>query len=126
MVMQMTDRLIQAGAEKSKLTADLAKSQEQIEQLKNGNAGLKRIAMTSINRMEIAMNVAPSKTEDFDSDSTIVSKFNRLENDFNSRFKPGAKAEHSTEEPTRKAGTAAKTFDSPIGASAKNLTTLGQ
>lgn len=126
MVMQMTDRLIQAGAEKAKLTADLAKAQEQIEQLKNGNAGLKRIAMTSINRMEIAMNVAPSKTEDFDSDSTIVSKFNRLENDFNGRFKPGAKAEHSTEELPRKAGTAAKPFDSSIGASAKNLTTLGQ
>lgn len=124
-VMQMTDRLVQVSTEKANLAAQLAAANEKIATLENSNTGLRRIAMTSLNRMEVAMNTATSKTEDFDSDSTIVAKFNRLESDFNGRFKPGAKAEHSTEEVNRPVGTAAKAQNSAVGSATKNLTKIG-
>jgi len=124
-VMQMTDRLVAVSTEKAQLAAQLASANAKIEMLENSNSGLKRIAMTSINRMEVAMNIATSKTEDFDSDSTIVAKFNRLESDFNGRFKPGAKAEHSSEEAPRLVGTATKAQDSAVGTATKNLTKIG-
>ena len=122
-IIKMTERLGEAVAHSAKLEAALAEMTAEVEGLKASNSGLKRIAMISINRMEVAMGMAASKSEDFDNDQTIVAKFQRLESDFNGRFKPGAKAEHSTA-PQRKAGTAAPA-ETAVDKSAKNLTTFG-
>ena len=96
LVMQMTEKLTAASAELGKLRAENASLKERFETAEAGSAGLRRVAMSAVNRMEVAMGYQPSKSEDFDNASTIVAKFNKLESDFNGRFKPGAKAEHST------------------------------
>lgn len=122
-IMQLTEKLTLASAEMGKLQAENAAVKEKLETIQAGTSGLRRVAMSAVNRMEVAMGYQPSKVEDFDSDSTIVSKFNKLESDFNGRFKPGAKAEHSngsSTPPGTAGGAENPAFDGP----ARNLTQL--
>jgi len=122
-VLQLSEKLSTAGVEMGKLQAENASMKEKLETIQAGTSGLRRVAMSAVNRMEVAMGFQPSKVEDFDSDSTIVSKFNKLESDFNGRFKPGAKAEHSNGGNTAP-GTAGGSENPAFDAPARNLTQL--
>lgn len=124
LVMQLTEKLtVNAGA-MANMTAQLASLQAQIELKDASLSGLRKVAIEAINNKEVAMNMAISKAEDFDNDGTILTKYNRLISDFNGRYKPGQKAEHSSTT-TKASGTADNSGNVPHSESAQNLTTFG-
>ena len=122
-IIQLSEKISAAAAENAKLKMAVEALTTENETMKASNSSLKRVAMVAINRMEVAMSMAPSKQEDFDNDQTVLAKFNRLESDFNGRYKPGAKAEHSSDNQQRKV--TASGADTQIDKSAKTLTSLG-
>jgi signal peptide peptidase SppA len=122
-IIQMSEKLSASAAENAKLKMAVETLTAENDTMKASNSSLKRVAMVAINRMEVAMSMAPSKQEDFDNDQTVLAKFNRLESDFNGRYKPGAKAEHSSDNQQRKV--TASGADTRIDQSAKTLTSLG-
>ncbi len=96
--------ILQLSAANSQISGELAVVKRQLEEAQakltlaeTNNASLRGIAVKAINKMEVGLRSAPSKSTDFDSDSAVVAKFARIENDYNAQFKPGAKAAHSTD-----------------------------
>lgn len=103
---------------------DLVTATSQLEAARENNTQLRTIAVKAINRMEIGMNMPVSKATEFDSDSAVVSKFQKLETSFNTMFKQGPKAEHSTDLnlPARGATPASGSVQQEA---AQNLTKIG-
>ncbi len=75
---------------------DLAGAQKQVEALESVETGLKEIAATSINRMQIAMGASATDLSALDS-STLLAQYATTSKTFNERFPVGAQAEVKTE-----------------------------
>lgn len=123
-VLQLSEKLATQSATVATLTAEVASLKAQVEAKDASLLSLRRVAVEAINNKEVAMNMTLSKVEDFDNDATILAKHTRLVSDFNGRYKPGARAEHSTGA-QKPAGTAASASSSAVDTSAQNLTSFG-
>lgn len=124
--------ILQLSAANAAVSGELAVAKAKLSELEakvtlaeTNNASLRGIAIKAINKMEVALRSAPSKSTEFDSDSAVVAKFGRVEADFNTQFKPGAKANHSTDEHSSTAGATGVRGGKAVAQAAKTLTELG-
>lgn len=124
--------IMQMAGLNATLTADLAVAKLRMQEMEvklssaqADNQQLRVIAIKATNKMEIALRTAPSKSADFDSDAAIVAKFSRVEADFNTHFKAGAKAEHSNHASSTTVGATTAVDTSAASVAAQNLTKIG-
>jgi len=96
MLSTLLDRLTAATNETADLRAKLSSAEKERDQAKSVEASLARIAVSSINRMQVALGGAVMKLEDADT-STILEMHNRALNSFNQRFPKGASAQVPTD-----------------------------
>jgi signal peptide peptidase SppA len=118
------DKIVALSSENGALKMQLANAQAALVTAQTDNVALKGVALKAINRMEIGMNAPVTKSADLESDSAVVAKFQKLEGQFNTMFKTGAKAEASSDTPIPLRG-ATPTGPSAVDSTVQCLTKLG-
>ena len=92
----LINKLGDLQTELAQAKVDLNQATKQIETLQSTEAGLKEIAATAINRMQIAIGASASDLSALDS-STLLAQYAKTSSEFHERFPVGAKAEVKTE-----------------------------
>lgn len=91
-IVQLATQLAEASAEVATLKVNLRTAEAERDEAVSAEAGLVKIAIAAVNRMQIAMGAAPTKLEGM-SASAVIDQYNRSYTQFNQRYKVGSTAQ---------------------------------
>jgi len=121
LINQMFDRITELTTKVANLSTSLNAAETAREAAVATEAALTKIAITSINRMQVGLGGTPTKMDDA-SPSVVLDQYNRTYSQFNQKFKVGSVAQVPENEDFQ-SGEQTKSENSSMSAAVHRLTT---